>query len=78
VTDAQYYGRTDASGSWTAEIPRGKYRVSVWHPRMNDDANELERELMVAQGDRATMVLHLAKLLRPAPLGTHPHSWDGY
>jgi plastocyanin len=78
VTDAQYFGRTDGSGTWTADIPRGKYRVSVWHPRMNDDANELERELMVAQGDRATLVLRLAKPLRPAPLGTHPHSWDGY
>ncbi len=77
VTDAQYFGRTDASGSWTAEIPRGKYRVSVWHPRLNDDANELERELMVGQGDRTTLVLHLAKPLRPAPLATHPHSWDG-
>jgi len=78
VTDAQYFGRTDGYGSWTADLPKGKYRVSVWHPRMNDDANELERELMVAQGDRATLVLRLAKPLRPAPLGTHPHSWDGY
>jgi plastocyanin len=77
VTDAQYFGRADGAGSWTAEIPRGKYRVSVWHPRMNDDANELDRELMVGQGDRTTLVLHLAKPLRPAPLGTHPHSWDG-
>lgn len=78
VTDAQYYGRTDASGSWTAEIPRGKYRVSVWHPRMNDDANELERELTVSAGDRVTHELRLTKPLRPAPLGPHPHSWDGY
>jgi len=54
VTDAQYFGRTDASGSWTVDIARGKYRVSVWHPRMNDDANELERELTVSAGDRVT------------------------
>jgi hypothetical protein len=78
VTDAQYFGRTDASGTWSADIPRGTYRVAVWHPRMNDDANELERELMVAQGDRATLVLRLAKPLRPAPLEAHPHSWDSY
>ncbi len=78
VTDAQYYGRTDASGSWTADIARGKYRVSVWHPRMNDDANDLERELTVAAGDRVTHELRLIKPLRPAPLGPHPHSWDGY
>jgi plastocyanin len=78
VTDAQYFGRTDASGSWTADIARGKYRVSVWHPRMNDDANELERELTVSAGDRVTHELRLTKPLRPAPLSQHPHSWDGY
>ncbi len=78
VTDAQFFGRTDPSGSWTAEIPRGKYRVSVWHPRMADDAHELDRELMVGQGDRANLTLHLAKPLRPAALGNRPHSWDAY
>jgi plastocyanin len=78
VTDAQYFGRTDATGSWTADIARGKYRVSVWHPRMNDDANDLERELTVSAGDRVTHELRLTKPLRPAPLSPHPHSWDGY
>jgi plastocyanin len=78
VTDAQYFGRTDATGTWTADIPRGKYRVSVWHPRMNEGAGELERELTVAEGDRATLTLHLAKPLRAAPLQPHPHSWDAY
>ncbi len=78
VTDAQFFGRTDASGTWTAEIPRGKYRVSVWHPRMNDDVTELDRELMVGEGDRATLTLRLARALRPAPLQSHPHSWDAY
>ncbi len=78
VTDAQAFGRTDASGSWNADLPRGKYRVSVWHPRMNDDARELDRELMVGEGDRAALILRLAKPLRPAALGPHPHSWDNY
>ena len=78
VTDAQYFGRTNASGTWTTDIPRGKYRVSVWHPRMNDDANELDRELTVGEGDRANLTLRLAKMLRPAPLQPHPHSWDAY
>ena len=78
VTDAQYFGRTNASGTWTTDIPRGKYRVSVWHPRMNDDTNELDRELTVGEGDRANLTLRLAKALRPAPLQPHPHSWDAY
>ena len=37
VTDAPYYGRTDATGTWTAEVPRGHYRVSIWHPRLRDN-----------------------------------------
>jgi plastocyanin len=78
VTDAQYFGRTDAAGTWTTDIPRGKYKVSLWHPRMNEGAGELERELTVGEGDRATLTLHLAKALRPAPLQPHPHSWDAY
>ncbi|HEY4213119.1 MAG TPA: methylamine utilization protein [Steroidobacteraceae bacterium] len=77
VTDAQYFGRTNASGTWTTEIPRGKYRISVWHPRMNDDASELDRELTVGDDD-VHWTLRLAKSLRPAPLGPHPHSWDAY
>jgi len=76
VTDAQYFGRTDATGSWTAEVPRGTYRVSVWHPRMHEDS-ELERQLMIGEGDRAALTLRLARPLQPAPLGAH-HSWDTY
>ena len=78
VTDAQFFGRTNASGSWTVEVPKGRYRVSVWHPRMRDDTKELDRELMVGQGDRTTLTLRLAKPLRPAPLESQPHSWDSY
>ncbi len=77
VTDAQYFGRTNAKGTWTTEIPKGKYRISVWHPRMNDDAAELDRELTVGDDD-LQWTLRLAKSLRPAPLGPHPHSWDAY
>ena len=77
VTDAQYFGRTNAKGTWTTEIPKGKYRISVWHPRMNDDASELDRELTVGDDD-LQWTLRLAKSLRPAPLGPHPHSWDAY
>lgn len=76
VTDAPYFGRTDAAGSWSADVPRGNYRVTVWHPRMHEGA-ELEREMMIGEGDRAALTLRLAKPLQPAPLGGH-HSWDAY
>ncbi len=76
VTDAPYFGRTDASGSWSADVPRGTYRVTVWHPRMREES-ELARQIMIGDGDRAALTLRLAKTLQPAPLDAH-HSWDAY
>src|SRR5207302_2713268 len=53
VTDAPYFGRTDARGAWSADVPRGRYRVSVWHPRLRESqAADLERELTVGEADR--------------------------
>jgi hypothetical protein len=40
-TDAQHYGRTDASGIWkSADVQPGTYNVQVWHPL----ARELRRQ----------------------------------
>jgi plastocyanin len=77
VTDAPYFGRTDSAGSWSVDVPLGTYRVTVWHPRMREDG-ELERELTIGAGDRASLTLHLAKPLQPAPLADGRHSWDAY
>jgi plastocyanin len=76
VTDAPYFGRTDATGSWSVDVARGTYRVTVWHPRMQE-GSELEREMTIADGDRAALTLRLAKALQPAPLEVR-HSWDAY
>jgi plastocyanin len=76
VTDAPYFGRTDASGAWSAELPRGRSRVTLWHPRLRETEADLERELTIAEGDRAELTLRLSKPLQPAPLTDRPHSWD--
>jgi plastocyanin len=76
VTDAPWYGRTDNGGSWSAEVPRGRYRVALWHPRLRENTDELERELTVGDSDRADLTLRLSKPLQPAPLSDRPHSWD--
>src|SRR5215469_14457546 len=76
VTDAPWYGRTNPSGTWSAELPRGRYRVALWHPRLRDSESDLERELTVGESDRADLTLHLSKPLQPAPLTDRPHSWD--
>jgi plastocyanin len=79
VTDARFFGRTDAAGSWSAtDVPRGRYRIAVWHPRLRDMPGDLERELTIGDADRAELTLQLARPLRPAPLEGRPHSWDAY
>jgi plastocyanin len=76
VTDAPYFGRTDSTGSWSVEVPRGTYRVTVWHPRMRESA-ELGREMTTGDTDRTAVTVRLAKPLQPAPLESR-HSWDAY
>jgi len=76
VTDAPWFGRTDKSGAWVADVPRGRYRVSIWHPRMRETEADLERELTVGDADRAELTVHLGKSLLPAPITDRPHSWD--
>jgi len=75
VTAAPWFGRADERGHWTAaEVPEGRYRVRVWHPLLNEPAG-LERIVEVGT-QPVTAEFRLTKTLRPAPLGSRPHSWD--
>jgi len=76
VTDAPYFGRTDSTGSWSVEVPRGDYRVTVWHPRTRESA-ELGREMAIGDAERTAVTLRLTKPLQPVPLEGR-HSWDAY
>jgi len=77
VTDAPWFGRTDGSGAFSVDLPRGRYRVALWHPRLRDSEADLERELTVGETDRADLTLRLSKPLQSAPLAGRSHSW-GY
>jgi plastocyanin len=78
VTDAPFFGRTNTTGAWSADVPGGGYHVSVWHPRIRAEAKDLEGEITVTDSDGGNLTLHLAKPLKPAPLEGRPHSWDSY
>jgi plastocyanin len=78
VTDAPYFGRTNTTGAWSADVPAGSYRVAIWHPRIRDDTKALQGELTVSDGNGGNLTLRLAKPLKPAPLEGKPHSWDSY
>ena len=78
VTDAELFGSTDATGVWSSlEVPPGRYRVELWHPRLADPQQRPERELRVDQGT-TSMTFVLPSALRPAALSGRPHSWDAY
>jgi plastocyanin len=75
VTDAPFFGRTDAAGSWTAPaVPDGRYRVRVWHP-LSSESTDVEQEVQVG-AERGVLQVRLAHGLKPAPLKGRPHSWE--
>lgn len=78
VTDAPWFGRTDAQGDWTADdLPAGDFRVEVWHPRLREPASLVAKTLTLgASGGRLDVAL--TKALRPEPLGAKPKSWSDY
>src|ERR1700751_1403588 len=67
VTDAPWYGLTSSEGTWTTELPPGRYSVELWHPRLDASEARLVRELTVTETDRARVTVRLSKPLQPAP-----------
>ena len=79
VTDAGWFGRTALDGSWTASnLPAGDYRVAVWHPRMREATEMIERPLRLDAALLARVDVRLTRSLRPEPLGVKPRSWSDY
>jgi plastocyanin len=78
VTDASFYGQTDARGLWAStRVPTGRYRIEIWHPRLASGVRPV-RDIVVADADRAVITIRLEKRLRPAPLEDRLPTWDAY
>ena len=61
VLDTPWFAQTDASGEARLELPdEGEWRVSIWHPRIADAAESLERPLPGAQ-----LLIELREPLKP-------------
>jgi plastocyanin len=79
VTDAAYYGRTAADGTWLrTDVARGKYRIEIWSPRLQEPGLMLQREVVVSPGDHVVAELRTEHALRAAQMQKRPHSWDAY
>lgn len=56
VTDAQYFGRAAADGSWvTKKILPGRYQVKVWHPDLPLQGADLQTMVEIADSKPATV-----------------------
>ena len=79
VTDAGWFGRTAQDGSWSSsDLPAGDFRIEVWHPRMREATEMLERPLKLESTVHARLDVQLTRSLRPEPLGIKPRSWSDY
>ena len=79
VTDARWFGRTGADGSWHANgLPSGQFRIEVWHPRMREPTPVVEFPLTLGTTPSSTLEVKLTRPLRPEALGRKPRSWSDY
>lgn len=49
VVDTPYFGKTNAQGEVTLEVPEGRYQLDIWHPRIQDDTSVLSQQVSVAE-----------------------------
>lgn len=78
VVDAQYFGHTDAGGSWKSpEVQPGTYTVQIWHPRARNMKPVLEQTITVSPTE-PRVTLRLAAKLRLRPESEVPGNWDAY
>lgn len=78
VVEAQYYGRTDATGLWSVpEVEPGEYTVQIWHPLSRDSRPVMEQRVTVPASG-AKLLLRAATPLRLRPESQVPANWDAY
>jgi len=68
VTDAPYFGKTDASGDLQFNgLHRGDYRIAIWSPFIADAPASLTRIVHVEGDQPATTRVQLSRALRAQP-----------
>ena len=67
VVDTPWFTKADAQGNAVlAELPAGRYRLVVWHPRLTDAEAALQREVrLAAEGVESWRLGLRAPLLPP-------------
>ncbi len=67
VVDTPWFAKADEQGKAVlAELPAGRYRLVVWHPRITDAESVLQREVRLAADGAESWQLQLRAPLLPA------------
>jgi plastocyanin len=78
VVEAQYFGRADASGAWSAgDVEPGEYQVEIWHPMSRVQKPVLEQVVKVP-ANGLNLTLRAAVPLRLRSESQQPSNWDAY
>jgi hypothetical protein len=78
VVEAQYFGRTDANGSWmVADVEPGEYRVEIWHPLSRVQRPVLE-QIAIVNATGLKLTLRAAAPLKLRSESQQPSKWDAY
>jgi plastocyanin len=79
VTDSPFFARSDDSGQWSVhDLPAGTYRLTAWHPRIQEGNGTLQLPLTVTEDAPATAVFHLAQPLKPSKDHSGDKRWTDY
>lgn len=57
VVDTPYFKQTDQTGTASLEVPKGDYHVKIWHPRIQDASESLQKSLSVTQETKIEFTL---------------------
>ncbi len=69
VVDTPWFGRSDAAGKVVVrDLPAGRYRLRLWHPRQKAEATGVDLPLAADARERREFVLDVApRVTRPKP-----------
>lgn len=63
VVDSAWFVQTDAAGRAVLDLPAGRWRLEVWHPRIPETEGALRREVQLGAGAQERWSLQLREPL---------------
>lgn len=65
VVDTPYFAQTDDNGVVTMDLPKGDYKVQMWHPRLQPE--DIQYSTVMSLDGPQTLAVKLTAELLPAP-----------